>query len=160
MFKKDIKKIYRKLDMKNIEVREPPSMAEAETYCKSLWGEETQHTERAEWIRQEERRKVNHMDWKPIQITGITLYVSKAHIFKSPGNNQIQNYWLKAFPATHRHIGKNFNAIIQKPKKAPDWMTTGITYLIPKSGDSKEARNCQPITCLTTTYKTLTGIRA
>jgi len=26
--------------MKNIEASEPPSMAEAETYWKSLWGEE------------------------------------------------------------------------------------------------------------------------
>jgi hypothetical protein len=39
-------------------------------------------------------------------------------------------------------------------------MTTGITHLIPKSGDSKEVINYQPITCLTTMYKTLTGITA
>jgi hypothetical protein len=55
------------------------------------------------------------MDWKPIQITEITLYLSKAHNWKSPGNDQIQNYWLKAFPATHRNIVlvKNLNAIIE-----------------------------------------------
>jgi hypothetical protein len=57
-----------------------------------------------------------------------------------------------------RRIAKNFNAIIEKPEKAPEWMTTGITYLIPKSGDSKEVRNYRPITCLTAMYKTLTGI--
>jgi len=38
MFKEDTKKIYRKLGMKILEVREPPSMAETETYWKSLWG--------------------------------------------------------------------------------------------------------------------------
>jgi hypothetical protein len=86
--------------------------------------------------------------------------LSKAYNWKYPGNNQIQNYWLKAFPATHRHTAKNLNAIIEKPEKAPEWMTTGITYLIPKSGDSKEFRNYRPITCLTTMYKTLTGIIA
>jgi hypothetical protein len=48
---------------------------------------------------------------------------------------------LKAFPATHRHIAKNLNAIIEKLEKAPEWMTTGIIYLTPKSGDSKEVRN-------------------
>ena len=47
----------------------------------------------------------------------------KAHNWKSPGNDQIQNYWLKAFPATHRHITKNFNAIIEELEKAPDWLT-------------------------------------
>jgi hypothetical protein len=98
------------------------------------------------------------MDWMPIQITEIALYLSKAHNWKSPGNDQIQNYWLKAFPATHKYITKNFNAIIEEPEKAAEWLTTGITYLIPKSEDSKEVRNYRPITCLTTKYKNLTGI--
>ena len=79
----------------------------------------------------------------------------KAHNWKSPGNDQIHNYWLKTFPATHTHIKKNFNAIIEEAEK-----TTGITYLISKSGDSKEVRNYRPITCLTTMYKTLTRIIA
>jgi hypothetical protein len=55
----------------------------------------------------------------------------KAHIWKSPGNDQIQNYWLKTFPATHRYITKNFNSIIEEPEKAPAWLTTSVTYLIP-----------------------------
>ena len=69
VFKENTKKFYRKLGMKNIEARVPPSMAESETYWKSLWGEEAQHSERAEWIRTEQKRKVSHMDWMPIQIT-------------------------------------------------------------------------------------------
>jgi len=51
MFKEDTKTFYRNLGMKNIQAREPPSTAEAETYWKSLWGEEAQHNETAEWIR-------------------------------------------------------------------------------------------------------------
>ena len=100
--------------MKNIEARELPAMTEAETYWKSLWGEEAQHNERAEWRRKEEKRKIRYMDWRRIQNMEITFYLLKAHNWKSPGNDQIQNYWLKAFPATHRHIAKNFNAIIQR----------------------------------------------
>ena len=61
----------------------------------------------------------------------------KAYNWKSPGNDQIQNYWLKAFPATHRHITKNFNAITEEPEKTPEWLTTGITYLISKSKKSE-----------------------
>jgi hypothetical protein len=41
-----------------------------------------------------------------------------------------------------------------------DWMTTGITYITPKSGDSKEVRNYRPIACLMTTYRTPAGIVA
>ena len=58
MFKEDTKNFYRNLVMKNIEAREPPSMAEVETYWKSLWGEEAQHYERDEWIRREQKRKL------------------------------------------------------------------------------------------------------
>jgi len=56
-------------------------MAEAETYWKSLWGEEAQDIERAEWIKREQKRKISHMDWRPIQITEITSYLLKAHKF-------------------------------------------------------------------------------
>ena len=66
MFKEDTKKFYRNLGMKNTVAREPPSMAEAETYWKSLWGEEAQHNETAEWIRREQKRKISHMDWMPV----------------------------------------------------------------------------------------------
>ena len=59
--------------MKNIAAREPPSMTEAETYWKSLWGEEAQHNERAEWIRREEKGKIRYMDWRPIHIMEIML---------------------------------------------------------------------------------------
>jgi hypothetical protein len=54
----------------------------------------------------------------------------------------------------------NFNAIIEEPEKALECRTTGVTYLITKSGDSREVRMYRPITCLTNMYKTLTEIIA
>jgi hypothetical protein len=42
----------------------------------------------------------------------------------------------------------------------PDWLTTGITYQLPKAGDTKEPKNYWPITCLLTVYTMLTGIIA
>jgi hypothetical protein len=63
-------------------------------------------------------------------------------------------------PVTHSYITKFINTITEKPKQMPDWLTTGITYLLPKSGDTKEPKNYQPIICLSTMHKTLTGITA
>ena len=57
MFKEDTKKFYRNLGMKIIVARELPYMAEAETYWKSLWGDEAQHNEGTEWIRREQKRR-------------------------------------------------------------------------------------------------------
>jgi hypothetical protein len=106
MFKEDTKKIYRNLGTKNIEAREPPSMAKLETYWKSLWGEEVQHNEKTKWIRKELKRKISLVDWRPIQISENALYLLKAHNYKSPGKDKIQNYCLQVFPGTHRHITK------------------------------------------------------
>jgi hypothetical protein len=89
----------------------------------------------------------------------ITSLLSKIHNWKS-GNDQIQNYWLKSFPAARRHITKNFNEIMEELQMVLDLLTTSITYLLPKSGDSKEVRNYQPSTCLKAMYKILTGITA
>jgi hypothetical protein len=140
-FKEDTKIFYRNLDTKNREAREPPAMAEVEPYWKSLWGEKVQHNERAEWIRREERRKISNMDWVPIRTMETTSFLLQAQNWKSPGSDQIQNYWLKPFPAAHRHITKNFNTIMEEPDMIPDWLTTGITYLLPKARATKDVRN-------------------
>jgi hypothetical protein len=124
MFKEDTKKFYRNLGMKNTGARKPPSMAEAETYWKSLWGEEAEHNETAEWIRREQKRKISHMDWRPNQIMEIASYLSKAHNWKTPGNDQIQITGLKLSQLLTGIPQKNFNAIIQELEKAPDWLTT------------------------------------
>ena len=105
-------------------------MAEVQPYWTSLRREKAQHNERAEWIRREVRRKISNMDWRPKQIVEITSFSSKAHKWKSPGNDQTQNYWLKTLPAAHRHITKNFNAIMEALEKVTDCLITGITDLL------------------------------
>jgi hypothetical protein len=49
---------------------------------------------------------------------------------------------------------------MNEPEKVPEWLTTEITYVLPKLGDSKEVRNYRPIKCLTTMYKTVIRITA
>jgi hypothetical protein len=84
-------KFYRNLSTKNIEAREPLSMAEVEPYWKSLLGEKVQHNKIAEWIRREERRKISNMDWVPVRTMGTTSLLLKAQNCKSPGSYKIQN---------------------------------------------------------------------
>jgi len=86
----------------------------------------------------------------PIQITEITSYLSIAHNWKSPGNDQIKITGLKIFQLLTAISQKNINLIIEELEKAPAWLTKGVTYLITKSGDSKEVRNYWPVTFLTT----------
>jgi hypothetical protein len=56
------------------------------------------------------------MNWMPIKTTETTS-LSKTHTkWKSPGSDQIPNYWLKAFPATHSYIIEFIKTIIEEPK--------------------------------------------
>jgi hypothetical protein len=86
--------------------------------------------------------------------------LSKTCNWKSARSDKIWNYWLKAFPATHSYITKIFNTLTVELKQIPNWLTTGIMYLLPISEDTKEPKTYQPITCLSTMYKILTGITA
>jgi hypothetical protein len=54
---------------------------------------------------------------------------------------------------------KIFNTT-EEHKQTPDWLTTQITYLLPKSEDTKEPKNYRQITFLSALYKILTGITA
>ena len=40
----------------------------------------------------------------------------------------------------------------------PEWLTAGVTYLIPKSENTGNPNNYRPVTCLPTTYKLITCI--
>jgi hypothetical protein len=156
MFKEDTKQFYRCLEVKTTAINDHPHMEEVELYWKSLWEEKVQHNEKADWIKREEKEKIDSMNWMPIKTTETTSFLSKL----TTGSLLEANYWLRAFPATHSYITKFINTIIEEPNKIPDWLTTGITYLLPKSEDTKEPKNYRPITGLSTMYKTLTGIIA
>jgi hypothetical protein len=101
-------------------MKEQPHLEEVESYWKSLWEEKLKHNEEADWIRREEREKeeTNNMNWIPIGTMETTSLLSKTNNWKSPGIDQIPNYWLKAFPATHSYITKTFNILIEELKKS------------------------------------------
>jgi hypothetical protein len=80
------------------------------------------------------------MNWIAIGTTETTSFLPKTNNWKSPGIDQMPNYWLKAFPATHSYITKTFNILIQEPKEMSEWLTAGITYLLPQSEDTKEPK--------------------
>jgi hypothetical protein len=48
---------------------------------------------------------------------GNHFIIVKPQNWKSSGNDQIQNYWLTAFPAAHKHITEIFNVVVEEPEK-------------------------------------------
>jgi hypothetical protein len=92
---------------KNHKIKDHPHIEEVKFYWKSL--REEKHNEKAEFIKKQEKEEINYMNWLPIKITEIISFLCKTPKWKSPGSDQILDYWLKAFPATHRYIKKIFN---------------------------------------------------
>ena len=67
---------------------------------------------------------------------------------------------MKQLTKLHPYYAKAFNRLIKREEQAPEWLTEGITYLIPKTENTDQPNQYRPITCLPTVYKILTGIIA
>jgi hypothetical protein len=99
------------------------------------------------------------MEWSPVCEKYVTEALRATLNWKAPGRDQIQNFWLKQFTATHKHIAEIFNKLLDADQ-IPEWLTAGITFLIPKNKNTEHPENYRPVTCLPTTYKLLTYIRS
>ena len=85
--------------------------------------------------------------------------IKKTHNWKSPGKDGIHNFWWKRFTSTHIKVSQLLSEMLRGQTEVPDFMTEGITYLLPKTAPtSKRPDKYRPITCLPTIYKILTSI--
>ena len=80
--------------------------------------------------------------------------------WKAPGVDLIPNYWLKNLDGLHASLAESLNKCVIDPAQTPLWLVTGKSTLLPKNNQTMLAKNYRPITCLSTTFKTLTGIIA
>ena len=84
----------------------------------------------------------------------------KSQNWKAPGIDKVPNYWVKNIPFAHTLLTDSFNCYVLNPESLPAWVTKGRTVLLPKSRLTHDPKQYRPITCLTTTWKALTGIIA
>jgi hypothetical protein len=64
--------------------------------------------------------------------------INSSHNWKSPGGDQIHNFWLKKFTSIHKCLLDHFNGFIREPNTFPEFLAHGITYLKPKDSDTKK----------------------
>ena len=68
------------------------------------------------------------------------------------------NFWFKQLTSLHPELASAYNNILKKREQSSEWLTEGVTFLIPKSEDRENSKNYRPITCLPTMYKVLTSV--
>lgn len=94
-----------------------------------------------------------------ISLSDITCAIRTTHNWKTAGPDGLQNFWLKWFRHSHPLLATQFQDALENAP-LPVFMTTGVTFLLHKTGSITEAKNYRPITCLPTIYKLLTSILA
>ena len=102
--------------------------------------------------------EIDEQHWQKIESTELSAALAKSQKLKSPGVDHIPKFWLYSLTPIHDPLAHCLTNIMHNPDVTPDWLTEGITYLLPKSQEAKNPKNYRPITSLTTIYKLLTSI--
>jgi hypothetical protein len=97
------------------------------------------------------------LDWSPACEKDIAEALRTTLNWKAPGRDQTPNFWLKRLTATHKHMAAIFNKPIEEDP-IPEWLTAGVTFLIPKNENTENPKNYKPVTCLPTISKLITSI--
>ena len=160
LFREDAKKFYRELGKKQITVKCPPAIEQIQSFWGEIWEKNDRHNENAYWIKQQEDTytDVEQQEWLEINAEETSNAIKKTSNWKAPGIDKVANFWIKALTSLHENMTTAFCDILIHPHKCPAWLTTGITFLLPKDGDTSNPKNFRPITCLPTMYKILTSI--
>ena len=87
----------------------------------------------------------------------VSCAIRSAQNWKSPGPDGLHNFWITWFRCSHERLATPFQEALVSGS-LPSFLTTGVTFLLYKSGSTTEAKNYRPITCLPTLYKLLTSI--
>lgn len=158
------KNFYRNLtnthgNTNNQNIQTPSPEALREFWC-NIWENPVQHNNDAGWTTETDliAADIPQMEFEFIPINTFLEVVNRTHNWKSPGTDNIHNYWYKKFTSLHPHIHNFLNTFIQSPHTLPVYITQGVTYMIPKDmNDTQNPAKYRPITCLQTIYKILTA---
>ncbi|XP_030762944.1 uncharacterized protein LOC115887619 [Sitophilus oryzae] len=138
----------------------PPEKAHMMEYWNEIWSQKENHNKDAYWLRNEEQRNQGIPEMERIIVTAelVRKALTRLGNWKTPGNDKIQAYWWKNFPATHPILSRQFQQALVDPEKMPPFFTQGVTYMLPKNQEPENQKNFRPITCLLVIYKILTSI--
>lgn len=160
LFQENPKVFYRNLAKESVKVTQVPQEEEVATFWKKIWEVEKPCNLEADWIRKQEEKleDVPSQEWEPITVEEVSLTLKQTSNWKSPGVDQLHNFWLKKMTVLHADLADTLNQGFLDAGSLPDWFTEGITSLLPKNDDTRNPKNYRPITCLSTSYKLLTSI--
>ena len=162
LFVNNEKQFYTNLCKKNTtENNGVPSRESIKDYWSSVWSNEVYHDDKAEFIKESENNQnIPEMTYENITENEFTEVIKTLHNWKTPGVDQIHNYFYKQFTCIHSYLVEHLQHFIRNPDSMPCFLTQGITYLKPKDDDTQNPAKYRPITCLPALYKIITSLIA
>lgn len=159
IFYRNLNKPHTDNNTSNESTTNTPTKEDLESFWSSIWEEQVEHNDKATWAIDEETKweMIGEMEFTEITETDITHITNRLHNWKSPGIDKIHNFWYKKLTSLHKCIAKNLTDIVLGEQNIPDFIATGITYMLPKIKNSEQPSQYRPITCLPTIYKILTS---
>ena len=164
LFSTDASKVYTMLRNGNQSVEQPdPPKKETEMFWKGIWEKDASHNDKAKWIAE---LKADHqasvIQQQPVTISeeDLRLRVIRMKNWTAPGPDMIHAYWLKKLTSLHKRLACQMEKLVTEGDH-PSWLTQGRTVLVMKDPQQGPIpSNYRPITCLSTTWKLLSGILA
>ncbi|PZC80738.1 hypothetical protein B5X24_HaOG213962 [Helicoverpa armigera] len=141
------------------EDRPNPNPEQLHAYWSNIWSNTSEHNQTASWIQDDKSNleNITDMEFTAIPLEVFAKVINKAHNWKSPGTDHIHNYYYKKLTSLHPFIYNHINDFIKHPQNIPEFITQGLTYMLPKDSDYTNPAKYRPITCLQTIYKLTTG---
>nr|XP_026484151.1 uncharacterized protein LOC113392088 [Vanessa tameamea] len=160
MFQSDQRWVYRtweRLDQGVSDGCRPDDDA-TNIFWRNIWSVPVDHIE-GDWMREVRQacEPLEAMGEISIASEDVAAAVRSVPNWKSPGPDGLHSFWLKWLRSSHDCLASQFQSALESGS-LPQFLTTGVTHLLHKSGSATDPKNYRPITCLPTVYKLLTSI--
>ena len=138
-------------------VNNAPGKEEVENFWRNIHRKKISTYWRGGLDKKNQYQQTPSMEWRPICEKDVVEALRTTLNWKTPGRDQIPNFWLKQLTTTHKHIAAIFNKLTEEDQ-IPKWLTAGVTFLIPKNANTENPNNYRPVTCLPKMYKLITSV--
>lgn len=158
LFEFNRKMFYRKLDDEKAEIDELIDKDEVLNFWKRIWS-----TNEEEENFQELTDLMPICDLKTIPAEEKTKTIIEEKIkflanWKTPGPEQVYNYFIKCIHSLHGKMIELIQNAIKDPSQIDEELYIGNTYLISKVPKANKGKDLRPITCLPNIYKLLSKV--
>ena len=149
LFTIDQKKLFAELNWKTNESSGIPDADQSRLFWRGIRSESKEHDRNAKWLKKlKVENNYERQEYLVITKGMVSKQSRKIPNWKAPERDGVQGFWIKKLTNLHERTAFQLNKILNGNQKLHDW----LTY------KANAVDNYWPISCLSLTWKVLTGI--